>query len=60
MRIKLTGALPEELRDMGFKSGDKHEAYPSENTSLGAVEIKTFVDGKENIATVYPENFIKC
>lgn len=60
MRIKLVGALPEQLRDMGFKTGDKHEAYPSENTKLGAVEIKVMIDGQQSVATVYPENFIKC
>jgi hypothetical protein len=60
MRIKLVGALPEELRDMGFKPGEKHEAWPSEKTRLGAVEIQITVDGAPAIATVYPENFVKA
>ena len=59
MRIKLVGALPRELRDLGLKVEDKFEAYPAENTSLAAVQVKLLIDGATQVATIYPENFVK-
>jgi hypothetical protein len=59
MIIKLVGALPEQLRDMGFKPGEIYEAYSSENTRLDAVKIQKVVDGTVAIATVYLENYKK-
>lgn len=59
MRIKLVGALPRELRDLNLKVGDKLDAYPAENTRLGAVQVKLMIDEMPQVATIYPENYVK-
>jgi hypothetical protein len=59
MRIKLVGALPRELRDLNLKVNDKLDAYPAENTRLGAVQVKLMIDEVPQVATIYPENYVK-
>ena len=59
MRIKLVGALPRELKDMGFNPGDKLDAYDAENTTLNAVQVNVFIEGERQVATIYPENYVK-
>jgi putative lipoic acid-binding regulatory protein len=57
MKIKLVGALPRQLRDMGLKAGDKFDASPAENTRYNAVRFKVMVGEEEQVATVYQENY---
>lgn len=57
MKIKLVGALPRQLRDMGLKPGDKFDASPAENTRYNAVRFKVMVGDEEQVATVYQENY---
>lgn len=57
MKIKLVGALPRQLRDMGLKAGDKFDAAPAENTRYNAVRFKVVVGEEEQVATVYQENY---
>ena len=59
MKIKLTGALPRQLKEMGLKPGEKFEAMPAENTRLGAMRFKVMVGDEEQVATVYKENYIE-
>ena len=59
MKIKLVGALPQMLKDMGLKPGDKFEAQPAEYSRLGAVTVKVPIDDEIQIATIWPENFKK-
>ena len=60
MKIKLVGALPTQLKDLGLKAGDLFEAYPStSSTYANAVEIKVMKDGEPCVATVYSENYKK-
>lgn len=59
MKIKIVGALPQMLKDLGVKPGDKFDAEPAPNTTLGAVMFKVNVDGELQWATVWPENFKK-
>lgn len=59
MKIKLVGALPERLRDLGIKPGDRFDAEPAPNTRLGAVRFNVEKDDEFHICTVWPENFVK-
>jgi hypothetical protein len=60
MKIKLFGALPQQLKDLNLKPGDIFEAYPStSSTYANAVELKVIKDGEPQIATVYQENYKK-
>jgi len=59
MKIKLVGALPQMLRDMGLKPGECYEAEPAPFTTLGAVQFKIVRNGEEEFATVWPENYKK-
>ena len=59
MRIELVGALPRELKDLGFEPGNQFDASPAENTRLNAVKVRIQKDGEPCIATVYPENYKK-
>jgi hypothetical protein len=59
MRIKLFGALPEELRDMGFKHGDKVDAFPLEGSKIGTMQFKVWVDGQVQLASVSEQNYKK-
>lgn len=59
MRIKLFGALPTALKDLGLKAGDIVDAYPIEGTIKDTMQFKMHVDGEPQVATVYPENYKK-
>ena len=59
MRIKLVGALPRELKDMGLKPNDEFDAVDAENTRLKAVQIRFQANDEPQVATVYPENYKK-
>lgn len=59
MRIKLVGALPRELKDLGLKPGDEFDAFEAVNTRLNAVQVRISKDEEIQIATVYPENYKK-
>lgn len=59
MRIKLVGALPRELKDMGFEPGNQFDAAPAVNTRLNAVQVRIQKDGEIQVATIYPENYKK-
>jgi hypothetical protein len=58
MDIKLTGALPRQLRELGLKAGDKFQnVEPADGHRKGAVRIRFMFDDAENVAVVYPENY---
>jgi hypothetical protein len=58
MDIRLTGALPRQLRELGLKSGDRFQnVEPAEGHRKGAVKIRFMFDDEENVAVVYPENY---
>lgn len=58
MKIKLVGALPRELKDLGLKPGDQFDAQPAENTTLKAVQFFVWADEKFK-CTVWPENYVE-
>ena len=60
MRIKLVGALPEQLRDLGFKAGDKVDAYELEGSKIGTMQFKVWVYGQEQLASVTDLNYVKA
>jgi len=58
MDIKLTGALPQPLRDLGLKPGDKFQnVEPAEGHRKGTVRIWFMIDDAPNTAIVYIENY---
>jgi hypothetical protein len=57
MTIKLEGALPRELKDLGLKPGDLFDAFPAENTNTRAVRFFIRRDDENCICTIWPENF---
>lgn len=58
MDIRLTGALPRILRELGLKAGDRFQnVEPAEGHRKGAVKIRFMFDDEENVAVVYPENY---
>lgn len=57
MRIKLFGALPQPLKDMGLKSGDIVDAYPIEGSIRDTMQFIMHVYGQPQVVTVYPENY---
>jgi len=59
MKIKLVGALPLKLRDLGLKTGDIYNARQAENGKYGAAIIQVDKEGEDFIATVYQENYKK-
>jgi hypothetical protein len=59
MKIKLTGALPRQLKEMGLKAGEKFDASPAENTRYKAMQFKVLVGDEEQVATVYQENYVQ-
>ena len=59
MKIKLVGALPQKLKDLGLTPGEIFYAEPAPNTKLGAVRFLIFKDDEWQFVTVYPENFKK-
>lgn len=59
MKIKLVGALPQTLRDVGLRPGDKFNAELSENGKYGAAVIKVDFQGEILTETVYQENYKK-
>jgi hypothetical protein len=59
MDIKLVGALPIELRQLGLKPGDKfQEVETAWGHRKGAVVIRFTFDDLPAQAVVYPENYI--
>ena len=58
MKIKLVGALPRELKDVGLKPGDEFNAFPAEKTNTRAVQFFIWREGNYK-CTVWPENFIE-
>jgi hypothetical protein len=59
MKIKLVGALPQQLKDLGLKPGDKFNAELAENGKYGAALIRPEFEGETVVATVYQENYKK-
>ena len=59
MKIKLVGALPRQLKEMGLKPGDKFDASAAENTRYNAVQFFVMVGDEMQVATVYQENYVK-
>lgn len=60
MEIKLKGKLPERLRDLMLKPGDKFNAEPSPVAAKkGAVRFKHEIDDEFHIVTVWPRNYEK-
>jgi len=59
MKIKLVGALPQQLKDLGLKPGDKFNAELAENGKYGAALIRPEFEGETVVATVYRENYKK-
>lgn len=59
MKIKLVGALPQKLKDLGLKPGDKFNAELAENGKYGAALIRPEFEGEIVVATVYQENYVK-
>ena len=58
MDIRLTGALPRILRELGLKAGDRFQnVEAAEGHRKGAVKIRFMFDDEENVAVVYPENY---
>ncbi len=57
MKIKLVGALPRELRDLGLKQGDQFDTFPAEKTNTRAVQFYVRHDDEICKCTVWPENF---
>jgi hypothetical protein len=59
MKIKLVGALPPELRDLGLKPGNMFDAYPAPGMEISAVNIRLVKDGEIQVATVFARNYLK-
>jgi len=57
MKIKLVGALPRELKDLGVKSGQTYDAFPAQKTNTRAVQFYIWRNEEQCICTVWPENF---
>jgi len=58
MDIRLVGALPRQLRELGLKPGDKFQDVElAPDHRKGAVTVKFINDEKENLAVVFPENY---
>ncbi len=58
MKIKLVGALPRELKDLGLKPGQTFDASPAEKTNTRAVQFFIWREEENCKCTVWPENFI--
>lgn len=60
LNIKLVGALPIQLRELGLKPGDRFQnVEKAEGHREGAVKVRFIFDDNENVAIVYPENYVK-
>lgn len=59
MKIELIGDLPDHLRDIGLKRGDRFEAEPAINTRLDAVRFMVEIDDALYQVTVLPKNYKK-
>lgn len=60
MDIKLTGALPRELKDLGLKPGDRFkDVEPVTGLKYGAMRLRVWHDDEERVAVVYQENYVK-
>ena len=57
--IKLKGPLPENLKDLGLKPGNKFHGYQSVTGNPDDVEIRFLRDNQPCIATVTKKNYIK-
>jgi hypothetical protein len=59
MDIKLVGALPRQLRELGLKTGDRfQDVPPAPGHREGAVWVRFMNDDAECTAIVYRENYL--
>lgn len=59
MKIELVGTLPDHLKDIGLKKGDRFEAEQATNTRLDAVRFMVEVENSVYCVTVLPKNYRK-
>lgn len=59
MTIKITGALPTQLKDVGIKPGMIFNSVPAESTILGARKITWQFNDEYLDVVIYPENYFK-
>lgn len=59
MTIELKVALPRELREAGFRAGDRTNARQAKNADGGELMVRGWRDQYDCWCTVMPENYIK-
>lgn len=60
MNIRLVGALPRQLKEVGLKPGDRfQDVQLAEGHRKGAVKVRFLNGDEENVAVIYPENYEK-
>lgn len=57
MIIKIKGELPDHIRDLGVRPGQRYDAHVAPDTNLNARRFIVLVDGRPQYCTVLPKNY---